>query len=123
MTTGIIDFYSTDSYYFSVYIGSDANPKAIKNLWNKYCELVDIDTQKHRGVLNWSYVVSNFVVYLHREVYSHKTIESCNRVLICHLQDYELESIYRYKIEPIKNIYSNLRYTLNQSTKFEVITG
>ena len=120
MTTGIIDFHTSDGYYFSIYIGSDADPKSIKDLWHSYCKLVDNDTQKHKSILNWIYIVTNFTTYMHRELYSHKSIESCNRILICPA-DCNWTSIYRYKIEPIEDLYGNITHSLKESSKFKVL--
>lgn len=120
MTTGIIELHTSDGHYLSVFIGSDARPDEIEKLWLNYCVLVDEDTTKHQGRLNWVYVATNFVVYLHRVMYSHKDIAECNRVAICP-PDCKWESIYRYKIIPNEELYPQSEVWLENATTFEVI--
>lgn len=121
-TTGIIDLHTSDGLYCSVFIASDANPAEIKSHWFTYCALVDNDTEKHQGRLNWVYVATNFIVYLHRVMYSHRDIIECNRVAICP-PNCEWDSIYRYKIVPNEKLYPQSEVWLADATTIEVIKG
>lgn len=120
MTTGIIELHTSDGHYLSVFIGSDSRPDEIEQLWLNYCALVDNDTEKHQGRLNWVYVATNFVVYLHRVMYAYKDIAECNRVAICP-PDCNWESIYRYKISPNEELYPQSEVWLANATTFELL--
>ena len=121
-TTGIIELHSSDGLYCSVFIGTDASPDEIKSHWFTYCALVDNDTGKHQGRLNWIYVATNFITYLHRVMYSHRDIIECNTVAICP-PNCEWDSIYRYKIVPNEERYSQSEVWLAEATTFEIIKG
>lgn len=120
MTTAIVEIHSIDGLYYSFYIGSDADPDTMMDLWLKYCKLVDEDTEKHQGRLNWIYVATNFMRYVQSTLYSHKTLEECNRVLVCP-PNHQWESIYKYIIKPkSEDLYSKAEIWLEDATTFEL---
>ena len=120
MTTAIIDMvYSDGVDYFSFFIGSDGDKDTIRNLWLKYCELVNIDTLENKSRMNWIYVATNFMRFVQENLYEHKKLENLNRVCIVFNDNNDV--IHRYKIRPIENSYKDYTIPLEISVKLEIL--
>lgn len=122
MTSAIIKILfsdTDDTEYFSIFVGSDGDPKSIKKLWDDFSDNTYLNSY-NKGRLNWTYMATNFVRYIQTTVYDTKSVYDCNRVFIV-TEKCRPDVIYEYSLKPIANLYADSTIGFDKSVEFKVI--